>query len=237
MKRNEQTISVIIPVLNEEATIGSLISHLRTHSLKTNISEILVIDGGSCDNTIAIATQQKVTVLSSKKGRPIQMNLGAKHAKGSILYFLHADTLPPKSFDEHIIKAIEKGHDSGCFRMRFDTNNVLLKFFASLTKINHRVCRGGDQSLYVKSTLFKQMKGFNEAYLIYEDSEFIRRLYQITNFTVLPQRVVTSARKYRRNGTLRLQYHFGMIHLKNLLGAGPEELCNYYKKHILEQTQ
>lgn len=234
MKKNSQSISIIIPVLNEETTIGCLISHLRSNSSHSNIEEILVIDGGSTDNTIEIATKQGVTVISSKKGRPKQMNFGAKHAKGNILYFLHADTLPPKNFDEYIINAIEDKHDSGCFRMRFDTDNLILKFFASLTKINHRACRGGDQSLYVKKSVFEQMKGFNEKYLIYEDSEFIRRLYQITNFIVLPQKVVTSARKYQQNGTLRLQYHFGVIHLKNLFGAGPEELCNYYEKHILE---
>ena len=233
-KTRAKTISIVIPVLNEEQNIGSLLQHLKENSSPKIIKDIIVVDGGSHDRTIDISKEYGASVLLSEKGRPKQMNLGAKHAKGGILYFLHADTFPPKNFDEKIIESIEKGYDSGCFRMKFDTKNPFLRFFAYLTRINHKICRGGDQSLFVKKTTFDDLNGFNEKYIIYEDSEFIGRLYQATDFMVLPEKVVTSARKYRQNGTFRLQFHFGMIHLKNLLGAEPDELHNYYKKHILE---
>lgn len=233
MRTNKlKTISIIIPVLNEEQTIGALITHLKNNSCNSNIKEILVIDGGSNDNTVSIAKQYDVVVLLSKKGRAKQMNYGAKNATGDILYFLHADTFPPKKFDWNIIKAIENGHESGCYRMCFDTRNLFLKFFASLTTFNFLICRGGDQSLFVTTTIFEKLKGYNEAYFIYEDTEFISRLYKCTNFKVLPQKVITSARKYEQNGTLRLQYHFGVIHLKNKLGAPPKKLHHYYEKHI-----
>ncbi|MCL6273861.1 TIGR04283 family arsenosugar biosynthesis glycosyltransferase [Muricauda sp. 2012CJ35-5] len=227
------SISIIIPVLNEERLIGKVIDHLHKTSTTLAIKEILCVDGGSSDNTCEIVKTRGATVIESGKGRAKQMNKGARNATGKILYFLHADTFTPQKFDEQILEAIGQGYDSGCFRMKFDTRNPILRFFAYLSRINHRLCRGGDQSLFVKRDLFNKTEGFNEAYLIYEDTEFITRLYKKSKFKIIPDAVITSARKYREKGWLRVQYHFGMIHLKNYMGAEPEELYSYYKKNIL----
>ncbi len=232
MKNNNPTISIIIPVLNEENHIGLLISYLEGNSAPKNIKEILVIDGGSTDSTTKILEKHEVTLLHSEKGRAKQMNLGAKKAKGDILYFLHADTLPPKNFDQHIVSALSKKDQAGCFQMRFDSDNLILRFFAGFTKYNHKICRGGDQSLFISAALFKKTKGFNEDYIVFEDNEFIGRLYKRTSFKILPFHVKTSARKYRKHGVVKLQYHFGVIHLKNYLGAGPDKLYDYYKRKI-----
>nr|WP_299343056.1 TIGR04283 family arsenosugar biosynthesis glycosyltransferase [Allomuricauda sp.] len=233
MKPNNPKISIVIPVLNEEKGLGSVLQHLQRASTPKNVEEIICIDGGSKDKTMEIASKHGAKIVHSKKGRARQMNTGAKVANGEILYFLHADTYPPKRFDEIILEAMEKGSESGCFRMKFDTRNPILRFFAWLSRINHSLCRGGDQSLFIKTELFEQTKGFNEDYLIYEDTEFIRRLYHHTQFKVLPHHVITSARKYREKGWLRVQFHFGMIHLMNYFGAGPEELYRYYHKNLL----
>ncbi|NAY92101.1 glycosyltransferase [Muricauda sp. JGD-17] len=230
---NSQKISIIIPVLNEEHYIGTLLSHLNQNATASNIVEILCVDGGSRDHTQGIAKYHGAKVIKTRKGRAKQMNHGAKYAQGDILYFLHADTFPPEHFDKMILNAVENGFETGCFRMQFDTKNLFLRFFAWFSRINHSLCRGGDQSLFVTQDIFKQTTGFNEAYLIYEDTEFIRRLYKHARFKVLPNYVVTSARKYRELGLLRLQFHFAMIHLKNYLGAGPDELYRYYRKNIL----
>ncbi|WP_190809927.1 TIGR04283 family arsenosugar biosynthesis glycosyltransferase [Flagellimonas sp. S3867] len=234
MRQNkDSSISIIIPVLNEEGFIGDVLQHLGQTSSSFNIKEIICVDGGSTDKTVEVVKAHGGTVLQSKKGRARQMNFGAKHAQGEILYFLHADTLTPKHFDTTILNAIDEGHESGCFRMQFDTKNPILRFFAWLSHINHTLCRGGDQSLFIKRELFELNEGFNEDYLIYEDTEFITRLYRQTKFKVLSEAVITSARKYREKGWVRIQFHFGMIHLKNYLGAGPKELFQYYSKHIL----
>ena len=232
MKKDNTTISIIIPALNEENHIGALIDYLRENSSASNISEILVIDGGSQDRTVPIAENAGARVFQSVKGRAKQMNLGAKMAKGDMLYFLHADTFPPKNFDRHIIRAALSKHDAGCFQMRFDSDNWILRFFAWFTRYNYKIWRGGDQSLFISKELFNKTKGFNEDYMVFEDNEFISRLYRKTDFKILPQHVKTSARKYRDHGVLRLQYHFGIIHLKNYLGAGPEQLHDYYKRKI-----
>ena len=77
------------------------------------------------------------------------MNAGAKAATGSILYFLHADSFPPKNFDQHIINEVEKGNSAGCFRLKFDSNHWWLRLASWLTQFRWRACRGGDQSQFI----------------------------------------------------------------------------------------
>ena len=232
MRKDNPTISIIIPALNEEDHIGDLITYIFRNSSLQNIAEILVIDGGSTDHTVSIVQKSGATYIKSKKGRAKQMNLGANKSTGDILYFLHADTFPPKNFDRHILNAISSNQKAGCFQMRFDSNNRLLRLFAWFTRYSHRICRGGDQSLFITKELFIKTKGFNEDYIVFEDNEFISRLYQRTNFEILPYHVKTSARKYNKIGVVKLQYYFGVIHLKNYLGAGPDKLYDYYKRKI-----
>lgn len=232
MKAHNPRLSIIIPVLNEEDCIGSVLEFLVENSTPANIEEIIVVDGGSTDATVTIASRFDVQVIRASKGRAKQLNAGSKLAQGNILYFLHVDTLPPKNFDKTILNAVRMGHEVGCFRMKFDSPSRFLAFFAWFTKLNFKVCRGGDQSLYITKALFQKTGGFNEDYLVYEDNEFTDRLYSLTDFKILPRHVITSARRYEERGEVALQFHFGMIHLKNYLGAGPEELYEYYKRKI-----
>lgn len=232
MTKNSPKISIIIPVLNEAKYIATLLQYLEKNIAVKNNAEILVVNGGSTDDTTKIASDLGAIVLQTKKGRAKQMNYGAARAKGKILYFLHADTFPPKNFDNYILRAVINKREAGCFRMQFDSSNKFLSFFSWFSRINHKICRGGDQSLFITQRLFREMKGFNENYIVYEDSEFIGRLYKKTSFKVLHQRVITSARKYEQRGTVKLQFHFGVIHLKNLMGAGPDSLYEYYRRKI-----
>lgn len=232
MKQNNPQISIIIPVLNEADAIANILSYLKLNSSSKNIKEILFVDGGSTDSTNSIVLNEGARILKTKKGRAKQMNFGAQKATGEILYFLHVDTLPPKNFDQYIIESVLHQNEVGCFQMKFDSDSKFLNFFAWFTRMNWKLCRGGDQSLFITKNLFKKSRGFNEDYIIFEDNEFIHRLYKMTNFTILPRHVKTSARRYQERGVFALQYHFGMIHLKNFLGAGPDKLYDYYKRKI-----
>ncbi|TXE06187.1 glycosyltransferase [Seonamhaeicola algicola] len=234
-------ISIIIPTLNEEAFIEKLLNHLLQNASTKNIKDILIVDGGSTDNTITLVkqfinfnsfNQTNVKILTAAKGRAKQMNTGVKHAKGSILYFLHADSFPPKNFDKLILSEVEKGNEAGCFKMKFNSQHWWLKFTGWLTQFSWKSARGGDQSLFVTNTLFNTIGGFNERFIVYEDNDFIAKLYQKKQFVVIQKWLTTSPRRYNKNGVWRLQYHFLNIHLKKWLGANAETLNNYYLKHV-----
>jgi rSAM/selenodomain-associated transferase 2 len=225
-------ISIIIPVLNEADRLETLIPELRKRAKTRAISEIIVVDGGSRDRSTEVAQSKGALVAQAPKGRACQMNAGAGLARGEILYFLHADSLPPVAYDQWILQAMEKGPISGCFRLRFDPPHWFLDAFAWCTRINHPLCRGGDQSLFVPRHWFEQSGGFDEAFKIYEDNEFIGRLYRDFSFRVIPACLTTSSRRYEKVGIFRLQYHYSIIHLKRILGASPEALFVYYQKHI-----
>jgi len=227
------TLSIIIPILNEEETIGKLMDHLIEYSSKENISEIIVVDGGSSDNSESIVKQfEQVTFLKSEKGRAKQMNSGAKNSKGNILYFLHADSCPPKHFDQLIIDEVKIGNLAGCFKMKFDNNHWWLKLASWLTQFRWRACRGGDQSQFITKNLFKSLGGFDERFTVYEDNDLINKLYELNQFVVIQQWITTSARRYETNGVWKLQYHFWMIYIKKWFGASADELFGYYKKYI-----
>lgn len=231
-------ISIIIPVFNESETITSLLGHIFENASEKNISEIIVVDGGSNDGTqekvirFSENSDKNIHLIASQKGRAVQMNVGAFKANGDILYFLHADSLPPKNFDAQIISEVVKGNKAGCFRMKFDNDHPLLKFSQWFTRLNFTFCRGGDQSLFITKGIFDKLDGFNEAYIIYEDCEFIKRIYNNFTFTIIPNYIITSSRKYEIIGAWKLQYYFTVIHLKNKFGASPEKLNQYYRRNI-----
>ena len=230
-------ISILIPVLNEEKDICKLLVHLNDNSSKLNISDIILIDGGSQDNTCgSIQYMQTIYnnlhLLHSKKGRAKQMNLGAKHAKGDILYFLHADSFPPEHFDQFIISEVQQGNQAGCFRMQFDSKHWWLRLASWLTQFSWRACRGGDQSQFITRDLFNEIGGFDESYIIYEDNILINELYKRKQFVVINKKIRTSARLYKKHGIWKLQYHFWTIYVKKWFGATADELFAYYKKHI-----
>ena len=226
-------ISIIIPVLNEENGIANLLNYLQEIKNPDFTHEIIVVDGGSNDATLEILkSYSTIKVFNTKKGRAIQMNVGAEKATSEILYFLHCDTFPPKNFDYEIVKNVKNDYLSGCFKMKFDNNHIVLKASQWFTRFNHISCRGGDQSLFIENNLFKKLNGFDENLMLYEDNEFIDRLYKNSKFTVIQKTVTTSARKYLKNGVWTLQFHFLMIHLKFWIGTNNEKLLKYYQKKI-----
>lgn len=254
-------ISIIIPVLNEAETIGKLLDHLTKNSDSKNISEIIIVDGGSTDGTLEIvkgtsstisknassktvipdekpkngnlnSEAPKIKLINSGKGRAKQLNNGAKVANGTILYFLHADSFPPKNFDYLIISEVGIGNKAGCFRMQFDNNHWWLRLASWLTQFSWRACRGGDQSQFITRELFDDIGGYDESYIIYEDNILINELYARKQFKVINKKLKTSARMYNKHGVWKVQYHFWTIYVKKWFGASAEDMLAYYKKHL-----
>ena len=230
-------ISIIIPTLNEATNINRLLLHLLQNSSEKNIVEITVVDCGSDDNTQElvqefIKTNEKVKLFISERGRAKQMNCGAQNSKGNVLYFLHADTFPPKHFDQLILNEVENGNKAGCFKMKFDSSHWWLQLAGWLTKFSWRACRGGDQSQFITRELFDELGRFNEQFTVYEDNDLINKLYKQQQFVVIQEWITTSARRYNTNGIWKLQFHFWAIYVKKWCGASAEELHSYYLKYI-----
>lgn len=225
-------ISIIIPTYNEESSLPELISYLLSTCPKEKI-EIIISDGGSTDNTVECSSGEGVIVLRSpKKGRATQMNYGASVAKGEVLYFLHADSYPPKTLIADIEDSIGQGNDAGCYKLAFDDPHPVLKFYSWFTKFDIDYFRFGDQSLFIKKEIFKKLSGFDEHLIVMEDQVFVRRVKFVAKFEILNDKVVTSARKYRQVGMIKLQLIFSAILILFYLGVPQKKLQLFYRRMI-----
>lgn len=225
---NSEGISIIVPIYNEAKSLPHFLASLFS-ALNSSNHQIIFVDGGSQDESCKIVeAQPNCQLIRSSKGRAKQLNAGAKHATQPLLYFIHVDCIPPIGFDEILLQHYRENKKAGSFQLRFDTDHFALKWSAYATRFNTRFCRSGDQSLFVDKALFNLLNGFDERYHICEDVEFIDRLYKRNGFTVLPQKITTSARRFEENGILRLHFHHGFIHLMRYIGISPRGLYRYY---------
>lgn len=226
-------ISIIIPTYNEELNIKNTLQQLWRLDELNLVKEIIIVDGGSIDQTVTIAKSEGVTVVVSKrKGRAAQMNLGASLASERVLYFLHADTIPPLNFSNQIAQSIANEYDAGCFRLSFDHDHWFLKANCWFTRFDVNAFRFGDQSLFVTKEKFIEAGSFCENHLVLEDQHLIKKLKNIARFTVMKKPVLTSARKYLENGIYRTQAIFFLVYLMYRLGFSQQRLVTTYKKLI-----
>lgn len=197
-------LSIIIPTFNEARFIGNTLEFLLKQTYDMPF-EIIVADGGSTDDTTSIASNFPVSVLQSpERGRAQQMNFAARFAKGTILFFVHADCLPPANFSSSIRNALNKGVDAGCFRYRFDSNKRMLQFNSFFNRFGGLLFRGGDQTLFIKKDIFSALGGFDESYIVMEDYDMVRRISKGHRFEVLRDEAMVSARKYDENSWLKV---------------------------------
>lgn len=221
-------LSIIIPAYNEENKIGELIAYLKAHS-RTSETEIIVVDGGSTDETVKEVKSSGAVVLKSpQKGRARQMNFGALKAKGELLYFLHADTRPPKTFIEDIYAEINTGNGAGCFQLKFDNPHKALTFYSWFTQFDIDVFRFGDQSLFVTKALFTKIGGFDEDLLVMEDQVIVTEIKKHAQFSIIQKPVITSARKYEHIGVFKLQLIFSIIVCLFYLNIEQETIAHFY---------
>lgn len=226
-------MSIIIPVLNESENLKELLPIFFNHRRSADF-EVIVVDGGSKDNSVGISFKLGAKVMMSALcSRACQMNLGSKEASGDILYFVHADARVLDSFFEDIMEAVNKGVPAGCFAYSFDSNSPLLKLNSWFTQFNGLLSGGGDQTLFIKREVFEELGGFDEYYCIMEDFELTRRLKKKYSFNVLPKKITVSARKYEANSWLRVQVANLIVFILFFFKTPPSKLKELYSKLLI----
>lgn len=221
-------ISVIVPVLNEAPRLPAL---LREVQRVLPAAEIVVVDGGSTDGSgAAAAGVPGIRALGARRGRARQMNAGAAAARGDTFLFLHADTRLPAEAGAALREALaDPAVVGGRFDVRLD--NPRLPFRAIETLMNWRSrltgIATGDQALFVRATTFRALGGFPDIPLM-EDVEFSRRLKRVGKVAKLRARVVTTARKWERDGLTRTILLMWSLRLLYFLGTDPTWLHRRY---------
>lgn len=225
-------ISVIIPTFNEAEHIERLVTFLHRHGAGV-VAQIIVADGGSTDNTFALAEAAGASVVQCPaKGRSRQMNFGASQATGEILYFVHADTMPPPSYATDLLQAVGEGYGLGRYRSRFLSSSLMLRINEFFTRFDLFICMGGDQTLFIRKEVFDALGGFNPDLLIMEEYEFCTRARKSEKYKIMKEAVQISARKFEKNSWLQVQLaNYKVVKLYRK-GAPQELMLQTYKRML-----
>jgi rSAM/selenodomain-associated transferase 2 len=224
-------ISIIIPTLNEESEVERW-RELCGHSGDGGAGEIIIVDGGSSDQTVALARGQGFRVESRPPGRGAQLNYGAGLARGKVLLFLHADTRMPPGFAGMIRQCLsETDALAGAFRLAIDQAGPGLKLIELCANLRSRLFQlpYGDQAFFIRRDDFWRLGGFPETPIM-EDFLFIRQAGRQGRIVTLPQAVTTSARRWRRLGVLRTTIINQLVLLGFYAGVPLAKLASLYRR-------
>jgi len=223
-----EKISIIIPVLNEANTINGVLARI----LGASNVEVIVVDGGSQDETVALAQSVGVKVIAVTSGRASQMNAGAAVATGSILLFLHADTHLPPAFDTLVRQALQNtGAIAGAFELRIDAELWGIRVIEKMVNWRSRFLSlpYGDQAIFLKASIFKEIGGFPNLPIM-EDFELMRYLKRYGKIAIAPAPVLTSGRRWQKLGVVRTTLINQLIIISYFLGVPPAKLARWYRQ-------
>jgi rSAM/selenodomain-associated transferase 2 len=231
----QYTISIIIPVLNEATNIKQTLGQLTQYSA----IEIIVVDGGSQDNTVAIAERGRSPIAKSSakvitvidKGRAAQMNAGAELAQADILLFLHADTQLPPNFIDLVTKTLKQNKTiAGAFELAIDASGISLRLIEILVKMRSRLLSlpYGDQAIFISKQAFIQAGGFADLPIM-EDFEFIKRIQRLGQIAIVPTAVITSGRRWQKLGVWQTTLINQLMIAGYYLGISPTKLSKFYR--------
>jgi rSAM/selenodomain-associated transferase 2 len=223
-----EKISIIIPVLNEANTINGVLARI----LGASNLEVIVVDGGSQDKTVALTQSVGVKVIAATGGRASQMNAGAAVATGSILLFLHADTHLPPAFDTFVRQVLlDTGTIAGAFELRIDAELWGIRLIEKMVNLRSHFLSlpYGDQAIFLKASIFKEIGGFPNLPIM-EDFELMRRLKRYGKIAIAPAPVLTSGRRWQKLGVVRTTLINQLIIIGYFLGVPPAKLARWYRQ-------
>ena len=220
-------LCIVVPVLNEAEHLASQLAQLQP--LRQRGARLVVVDGGSEDDTLAIAREHADLALLAPRGRAAQMNAGAAACPADVLLFLHADTRLPDNADALVRRATLGPHGWGRFDVRIDSSRPLLRVVSGLMNLRSRWTgiATGDQALFVRHDLFSRVGGFPDLPLM-EDIALSRDLKRHGPPNCLREQVLTSARRWERDGAWRTILLMWRLRAAFFLGADPAQLARHY---------
>ena len=220
----EASISIVMPVLNEAASIAAAVADARRHA-----AECLVVDGGSSDRTAALAFEAGAIVIGAPRGRAVQMNAGAERARSEVLLFVHADCRLPDHAAQSIRAAIASGAAWGRFDVKLDSPRRSLRLVGAMMNWRSRLSgiATGDQAMFLTRTLYDSVGGFAPIPLM-EDIDLSARLRRIARPACLRDRVLVSARRWEQRGVVRTVLEMWLWRGAYAGGASPERLHRLY---------
>jgi rSAM/selenodomain-associated transferase 2/rSAM/selenodomain-associated transferase 1 len=223
---NTNRISIIIPAINEADNIANTIESIGPGDKK----EVIVVDGGSNDDTVSIAKSLGARVITSAPPRARQMNRGAAQATGDVLVFLHADTRLPEKFEDFIFNSFKQPKMvAGAFELRMDSPMPGLRLIERLANWRSRFLKMpyGDQAIFISSRVFHQIGGF-PVIPIMEDFELVRRLQKQGKIVTLPVPVFTSPRRWQNFGILKTTLINQLVITAYVMGIAPDVIARWY---------
>jgi rSAM/selenodomain-associated transferase 2 len=222
-------LSIIVPTLNEAAAVGAMLATLQP--LRAAGYELIVVDGGSVDGTQQQVAAHVDLVLQAPRGRARQMNAGARAAQGAVLWFLHADTLPPPQAGKLILEGLARsGRDWGRFDVRLSGAHTLLRVVERLMNLRSRITgiATGDQGMFVRREVFERLGGFPDIELM-EDVALSRALNRLGPPLCLDTPLQSSSRRWERRGIARTILLMWSLRLAYALGVSPARLMRWYR--------
>ena len=222
-------LSIVVPTLNEADRLAATLAGLR--ACCTARIQLIVVDGGSVDDTVGIARRFADRVICGVRGRALQMNAGAGEATGEVLWFVHADTVAPPTAGDAVLGAMgERDAVWGYFDVRLDGEPALLRVVERMMKLRTRVTgvATGDQGIWVRRSVFEAVGGYAPLPLM-EDVALSKRLRRLRRPLCLPLRLSTSARRWQVRGTVRTVMLMWWLRLAFWLGVSPETLARWYR--------
>lgn len=222
-------ISVIIPTINEAARIERTVSR----ALEAQVDEVVVVDGGSNDDTCQLARDSGAQVLESPLGRAIQQNLGAQYASGEVLLFLHADNWLASSVGQQIRNCLHRSEVlGGAFRQRIESPGALYRLleWGNAARVRWRRIPFGDQAVFMRRQTFEQLGGFPEVKLM-EDLLLMKACRRLARPALLPGPVYVDPRRWQRHGVLRQTLLNWSLQFAHAIGVDPDRLARFYPLH------
>jgi rSAM/selenodomain-associated transferase 2 len=225
-RMNSWKISIIIPVLNESEYLAKTCVALQKSECSC---EIIIVDGGSIDGTPELGSKYGI-IISSPRGRSAQMNAGASKATGDILWFLHADCIPHVD-SLSAIKQIMQNKEviGGAFEYRMDGDGIIYRIAESLSNLKNKrfLLLYGDMGIFTRASTFRQLRGFREIPIM-EDLDFGQRLKKLGKIVILPLPIMTSARRWKKEGPVKNFSRNWLLQLGWAFGISADYLAKWY---------